>query len=91
MYLCKVHGRCVATLKHKQMQGNSLVTVQRLSAAGTAEGMLMVAVDCMGCSIGEIVLVTTGSSAREAIGDAHSPVDMAITGIVDSCDSIEKI
>ena len=33
--------------------------------------------------IGEEVLVTTGSSARAAVGDMSSPVDAVIVGVVD--------
>lgn len=86
MYICKVQGKCVSTIKNRNMGGNSLVTVQRLKPNGAVAGELMVVVDCLGCSVGETVLVTTGSAARLALGDPQSPADMAIVGIVDSCD-----
>jgi len=71
------------------MGGNSLVTVQRLKPSGAVSGELLVAVDCLGCSVGEAVLVSTGSAARLALGDEKSPVDLAIVGIVDSCDFVK--
>ena len=43
----------------------------------------LVAVDGVGAVIGEDVIITTGSSARVAIGDANSPVDATIVGILD--------
>lgn len=87
MYICKVQGKCVSTIKNKQLTGFSLVTIQKLNKAGNLTGELMVAVDTIGCSIGETVLATSGSSARAAVGDgSNSPVDLAIVGIVDSCD-----
>ena len=86
MFICKVQGKCVSTIKNSNLVGNSLVTVQRLNKSGAVSGELMVVVDTIGCSVGETVLVTTGSSARAALGDAQSPADMAIVGIVDSCD-----
>mgnify|MGYP000937708823 FL=1 len=43
----------------------------------------LVAVDGVGAGIGEGVIITTGSSARVAIGDANSPVDATIVGILD--------
>ena len=43
----------------------------------------LVAVDGVGAGIGEDVIITTGSSARVAIGDANSPVDATIVGILD--------
>ena len=44
----------------------------------------LVAVDrSVSAGIGEEVLVTTGSSARMAVGDQFSPVDAVIVGVVD--------
>ncbi len=86
MLIAKVQGKCVSTIKNSSLQGNSLVTVQRLNKSGATTGELMVVVDTIGCSVGETVLVTTGSSARAAVGNPQSSADMAIIGIVDSCD-----
>jgi len=86
MFICKVQGKCVSTIKNSTLVGSSLVTVQRLNKSGTASGELMVVVDMLGCSVGETVLVTTGSSARAAMGNPSSAADMAIVGIVDTCD-----
>ena len=46
---------------------------------------MLVAVDMIGCSVGETVLVTRGSGARAALG-TDSPADMAVVGIVDTYD-----
>lgn len=86
MYICKVKGKCVSTIKNRNMTGYGLVTVQKLAPTGKTSGELLVAVDTLGCSVGESVLVTTGSAARAALGEMNSPVDLAIIGIVDSCD-----
>ena len=86
MLICKVQGKCVSTIKNKLLVGSSLVTVQRLNKAGAVSGELMVVVDTIGCSIGEVVLVASGSAARNALGNPQAPVDAAIIGIVDSCD-----
>ena len=43
----------------------------------------IVAVDNVGASIGEIVLVARGSAARVGCGDENSPVDACVVGIVD--------
>ncbi|SKC35974.1 EutN/CcmL family microcompartment protein [Maledivibacter halophilus] len=86
MYICKVQGKCVSTIKNKALMGCSLVTTQRLNESGNPTGEIMVAVDTIGCSVGEIVLVTAGSSARCALGHTNSPADSAIIGIVDTCD-----
>jgi ethanolamine utilization protein EutN len=44
----------------------------------------VIAVDCgVGAGIGEVVLLTTGSSARLALRTADVPTDAVIVGIVD--------
>lgn len=85
MYICRVQGKCVSTIKNAGLSGFGLVTVQRLSRAGNPAGEVLVAVDTIGCSVGETVLVTRGSAARAALG-TDSPSDMAIVGIVDTYD-----
>lgn len=86
MYICKVQGKCVSTIKNKELAGFSLVTVQKLNKSGAPSGDLIVTVDLIGCSIGETVLVTTGSSARLMLPDKNAPIDAVIVGIVDNCD-----
>ena len=86
MFICKVQGKCVSTIKNRTLTGNSLIAVRKLNKSGSVSGELMVAVDTIGCCIGETVLVTTGAGARKALGNEASPADMAVVGIVDSCD-----
>lgn len=86
MYICKVQGKCVSTIKKEGLAGCSLITVQRINKTGNLTGELMVAVDTIGCSVGETVLVTGGSSARIALGNEKNPADLAVIGIVDACD-----
>lgn len=86
MYLCKVKGKCISTIKNSELSGYSLLLVQKLNKSGTTTGELIVTVDTVGCSIGETVLITMGTNARFALGDKNAPVDAAIVGIVDDCD-----
>ncbi len=83
MFMCKVQGKCVSTIKHKDLQGLSLVTVQKINNSGEISGEMMVVVDSIGCSQGETVLVVTGGSARMALNNTNSPIDAVIIGIVD--------
>lgn len=85
MYICKVQGKCVSTIKEKGLTGYSLITMQRLNKSGNVTGEMLVAVDTIGCSAGEIVLVAKGSSARAVLG-LNTPADMAVIGIVDHYD-----
>ena len=46
----------------------------------------MVAFDSVGAGIGEKVIISTGSSARNALNMRDIPVDAAIIGIIDGMD-----
>ena len=46
----------------------------------------VVAVDSVGAGVGEIVLVTSGSSARQSALTEGKPVDAVISGIIDKLD-----
>ena len=50
---------------------------------GELTGEYLIAVDSVGAGIGEIVLITTGSSARLALNNTSAPADAVIVGIVD--------
>ena len=50
---------------------------------GVKTDKYIIAVDSVGAGIGEVVLVTTGSSARLALRNQFEPVDAVIVGIVD--------
>lgn len=83
MYICVVQGKCVSTIKNKKLNGLSLVLVQKLKKSGKAADDIIVAVDAIGCSIGEVVLVTAGQNAKFALNASDIPVDAVIVGIVD--------
>lgn len=54
------------------------------STAFGPTGRAIVAIDSIGVGEGQLVLVTQGSSARQAEGCGKLPVDAVIVGIVDS-------
>lgn len=79
----KVVGTIVSTNKIDSLVGYKFLEV-RLIENDTLTDKYIVAVDKMvSAGIGEEVLVTTGSSARAAVGDKCSPVDAVIVGVVD--------
>lgn len=86
MLICKVQGKCVSTIKNEELQGHSLIIVQKINKSGNATGELIVVADPLGCAIGETVLITKGSSARFAMKKQSSPIDSVIVGIVDTFD-----
>lgn len=79
----KVVGTIVSTNKIESLIGFKFLEV-RLIENDILTDKYVVAVDKMvSAGIGEEVLVTTGSSARAAVGDMDSPVDAVIVGVVD--------
>ena len=92
MFIAKVRGNVVTTLKLDTMKGKKLLIVDPLLVdvkknGFTATGKTFIAVDFLGAGTDDLVLVTQGSSARltEMTGDA--PVDCVVIGIVDSVNS----
>lgn len=85
MILAKVIGTVVCTQKDSRLLGAALQVVEPLSIATQAvDGKAIVAIDTVGAGLGEIVLVVTGSSARQTDATVGTPVDAVIMGIVDT-------
>lgn len=90
MFVAKVTGSLVSTQKVETMVGSKLLVVEpyrvnaetRRSLVGT--GRTLVAVDTVGAGVGELVLVTQGSSARLTPQTKSLPIDAVIIGIVDT-------
>ena len=70
MYVCKVIGKIISTVKNEKLVGHSIVLVQAaaLNDRGSleADGPVFAAADTIGCGEGNFVLVTRGSNARYA-------------------------
>lgn len=84
MYLARIAGTVVCTRKAKQLEGFKLLIVEKLDINGKPENSFVVACDTVGAGSDEIVLVVSGSSARQTELTDKRPVDAAIVGIVDS-------
>ncbi len=76
-------GNVWATRKEETMKGQKLLIVKQVDEQKQEKGTSFIAVDNIGAGIGELVLVTTGSSARKVL-NKEIPVDAAVIGIVDS-------
>lgn len=89
MFLARVTGSLVATQKIDVMRGQKLMVVEPFRVdpenrqALITTGRSVVAVDALGAGIGEMVLITQGSSARLTPETKELPVDAVIVGIVD--------
>jgi ethanolamine utilization protein EutN len=90
MILGKVVGTVVATQKDRGLDGFTLQIVQSVDTRSLEpEESFLVAVDAIGAGEGEIVLCTSGSSARMTSPTADRPVDAVIIAIVDSVEMDE--
>lgn len=85
MLVAKVIGTVVCTQKDEKLVGTKLQVVLPLNASTlNPDGKPLVAVDAIGAGHGEVVLVVSGSSARQTTKTKETPVDAVIMGIVDS-------
>lgn len=87
MILARVIGTVVATRKDDKLSGAKLQIVQPVALADMSpDGKPLVAIDAVGAGQGEIVMVCSGSSARQTSRTKDTPCDAVIMAIVDSLD-----
>lgn len=84
MQLAKVVGTVVATRKESTLEGLKLLVVRPLDEEGKELGSQLVAADAVGAGPDEIVLIASGSSARQTQQTDKRPIDAVIMAIVDS-------
>jgi microcompartment protein CcmK/EutM len=84
MLLAKVIGTVVASRKEAELSGLTLLAVAPVDVrTGAVKDGGLVAVDSVGAGVGEIVLLCSGSSARQTTVTQNRPVDATIMAIVD--------
>ena len=86
MFLARVVGRVVATVKQDTLSSVCLQWIQPLTAAGRASGKPLVAVDCIGVGPGETVYYITSREAALTLTNPFAAVDAGIVGKVDRID-----
>lgn len=79
----KVVGNIVSTNKLDKLIGFKFLEVQIIENCQLTDKFIVAVDRTVSAGIGEEVLVTTGSSARVALGDEYSPVDAVVVGVVD--------
>lgn len=84
MTLGKVVGTVVATRKEATLDGLKFMVVRAVDPEGRETGGHVVAADAVGVGPGEMVLIATGSSARQTVTTQNRPCDAVIMAIVDS-------
>jgi microcompartment protein CcmK/EutM len=84
MFLAKVVGTLVATQKEASLDGLKFLVVCRLDGDGRETDSFTVAADAVGAGLDEVVMIATGSSARQTRRTENRPCDAVIMAIVDT-------
>lgn len=91
MYLGRVIGTVVATVKYEGLEGYRILIVQPIDGDGTPNGDAHAAIDATQAGPGETVFLVGSREAALALEPTFVPVDAAIVGIVDQVDvQVEK-
>ncbi len=83
MQIGKIVGTVVSTRKDEKLEGLKMHIVRYVDTDGKPTANFVTAVDSVGAGVGEIVLVASGSSARQTTLTEGKPVDAIIMAIVD--------
>jgi microcompartment protein CcmK/EutM len=86
MVLGKVVGTVWATRKDEELVGMKFQIVRHLDLDYTLKDTFVVAVDTVQAGVGDVVLVCSGSSARQTTLTKNKPVDAVIMAVVDKLD-----
>jgi microcompartment protein CcmK/EutM len=86
MVLGKVVGTVWATRKDEELVGMKLQIVRHLDLDYKLKETFIVAVDTVQAGVGDVVLVCSGSSARQTAFTKNKPVDAVIMAVVDKID-----
>jgi len=86
MYLGRVVGCVVSTMKDHNLLGQRLLVVQPLSPQLQPTGKRQVCTDCTGAGAGELVYWCKGKESSFPFLPVEVPTDSTIVGIVDSVD-----
>ncbi|MCB8817910.1 MULTISPECIES: EutN/CcmL family microcompartment protein [Desulfosporosinus] len=91
MILARVIGNVWSTRKEESLRGLKFLVVQPVTLTYDEAGLprlmefgnSLVAADQIGAGEDEIVMVASGSSARQGLSNHNIPVDATIVGIID--------
>ncbi len=86
MILGKVVGTIWATRKDEELVGLKFQIVKHLDLEYKLKDTFVVAVDTVQAGVGDVVLLCSGSSARQTATTKNKPVDAVIMAVVDKID-----
>ena len=84
MFLARVTGTIVATIKHPHLHSRKLLLVRPEPTPGRPQPPSVIAVDTVDAGLGDRVLVADeGNTAAQVLGMPRGPVRTVIVGVVD--------
>jgi len=88
MYIGRVSGTVVATIKNELFEGRKLLVVDKLDLAGKTTSKYDIAVDMVQAGVGDVVVVLDeGNSARQVVDrEPLGAIRAVIVAIVDEVD-----
>jgi ethanolamine utilization protein EutN len=87
MFLARVTGEVVATIKHGDLVAQKLLVVQPVDPVDTPVGKPAIAVDAADAGPGDLVLVADeGNMAAQVLRRARGPIRTVVVGVVDRVD-----
>ncbi len=86
MFIGKVVGTVVSTVKDEKVVNLKFQVVQELDEQAQPRDKYVVAADTIGAGQGDLVLFSQGSSARQTTLTDGRPIDAAIFAVIDSWD-----
>jgi carbon dioxide concentrating mechanism protein CcmL len=84
MQIARVLGTVTSTQKEPSLRGTKFLVVQLIDDDGEPLSGYEVAADNVGAGVGEWVLISHGSAARQVPGSEQRPVDTAVIAIIDT-------
>ena len=87
MYIAKVIGDVVSSVKYETLVARKLLLVQPLEPGGTEYGKPLIAIDMVDSGIGDVVLIIDQGTATRTVMDMEYPtIRTLILGVVDRID-----
>ena len=86
MFLGRIVGRVVSTMKNPSLEGRKILVVQPIDPHGKDQGDKFLALDSVGAGSGEIVYCCRGREASFPWYPNEIPTDRTIVGIIDRID-----
>ena len=84
MFLARVVGEVVATIKHRELHAHKLLLVRGVNPDGAPTGRLLIALDTVDAGPRDLVLVADeGNSAAQVLHRGRGAVRTVIVGVVD--------